>query len=118
MNPADANARGIKEKDIVRIFNDTGQILCYAHLTERIMSGVVHVAWGSWYIPLEPGNPDSPDKGVEYNTLVSRVGTHLDATGRLVNEYIDANGNIAYQEPQNLSTHGHSVLAEMEKWTG
>jgi len=119
MNPADANARGIKEKDIVRIFNDTGQILCYARLTERIMPGVVRVAWGSWYIPLQPGNPDSPDKGGEYNTLVSRVGsTYIDATGRIMNEYIDANGNIAYQQPENLATHGHSVLAQMEKWVG
>ncbi len=117
MNPADASARGLKEKDIVRIFNDTGQILAYAHITERIRPGVVHVAWGSWYRPLTPGDPNTPDKGGEYNTLVSRAN-HLDAQGHLMNEYIDANGNIAYQQPLCLATHGHSALAEMEKWTG
>jgi molybdopterin guanine dinucleotide-containing S/N-oxide reductase-like protein len=118
MNPADANARGIKEKDIVRIYNDTSSVLAYAHLTERVIPGVVHLAWGSWYRPLEPGNPNSPDKGGEYNTLVSRVPAKIDENGRIMNEYIDANGNIAYQQPLCLATHGHSVLAEIEKWTG
>ncbi len=63
MNPVDADARGIKEKDIVRIFNDTGQILAYAHLTERIVPGVVHVAWGSMYRPVQLGNTATPDAG-------------------------------------------------------
>lgn len=108
MNPADAEARGIKEKDIVRIFNDTGQILCYAHLTERIILGVVHVAWGSWYKPLEPGNPDTVDTGGEYNTLQPKCK----------GEYVDASGNISYQTPHCLATYGHAVLAEMELWKG
>jgi anaerobic selenocysteine-containing dehydrogenase len=111
INPVDAEARGIKENDIVRIFNDTGQILNYAHVTDRIMPGVVWVPWGSWYLPLQPGNPDSPDAGGEYNTLAPRSVGGLE-------EYVDANGNIAFQRPHCLATHGHCILAQMEKWTG
>jgi trimethylamine-N-oxide reductase (cytochrome c) len=118
MNPVDADARGIKEKDIVRIFNDTAGVLCYAQISERIMPGVLWVAWGSWYRPLEPGNPDSVDKGGEYNTLVERAGVHLDEQGRLLRDFVDANGNIYYQQPLCLATQGHSVLAQMEKWSG
>lgn len=118
MNPVDADARGLKEKDIVRIFNDTASVLAYVHVTERVIPGVVHLAWGSWYRPLTPGDPSSPDKGGEYNTLVSRAAAKIDKDGTIMNEYIDANGNIAYQQPLCMATHGHSVLAQVEKWTG
>lgn len=72
MNPADADTRGLKEGDIVRLFNDTGHILCHLHLTERMVQGVVWVPWGAWYNPIIPGDNDSVDKGGCCNTLVSR----------------------------------------------
>ncbi len=53
MNPADAEARGLKNGIIVLVFNDRGRILCGVKTTQRLLEGVVWVAYGSWYDPLE-----------------------------------------------------------------
>jgi trimethylamine-N-oxide reductase (cytochrome c) len=64
IHPLDARTRGIKNRDIVKVYNDRGAVLCIAEVTERIRPGVVHCYYGSGkYDPLEPGNPDSPDRG-------------------------------------------------------
>jgi trimethylamine-N-oxide reductase (cytochrome c) len=70
INPSDARARGIKEGDIVRVFNDRGTVLCIAHVTERIRPGTVHsYEAAAKYDPLEPGKAGSPDKGGCVNIL-------------------------------------------------
>jgi molybdopterin guanine dinucleotide-containing S/N-oxide reductase-like protein len=64
LNPADAAARGLKNGDIVKLFNDRGVVLCILEVTERMRQGVAHCYYGSGkYDPIEPGNPDSPDRG-------------------------------------------------------
>ena len=35
MNPRDAAARGIKDRDLVKVYNDRGAVICAAKLTER-----------------------------------------------------------------------------------
>lgn len=56
INPQDAQARGIKQGDVVRVFNDNGQMLVAANLTERVMPGVVKYTYGSWADPVDPRN--------------------------------------------------------------
>lgn len=51
----DAHARGIKDGDLVRVFNDRGQMIIPAKVTQRIMPGVVDVPEGAWYHPDEHG---------------------------------------------------------------
>ncbi|NPV65937.1 MAG: molybdopterin-dependent oxidoreductase [Anaerolineae bacterium] len=51
MNPIDAEARGIKDGDLVRVFNNRGSMLLPARVTPRIMPGVVNVPQGGWYTP-------------------------------------------------------------------
>lgn len=51
INPSDALARGISEGDEVRVFNDRGEVIVPAALTERIMPGVVELPQGAWYSP-------------------------------------------------------------------
>ena len=51
----DAESRGIANGDMVRVFNDRGEILVPARVTERIMPGVVDVPHGAWYDPDKQG---------------------------------------------------------------
>jgi anaerobic dimethyl sulfoxide reductase subunit A len=55
INLVDAQARGIKGGDRVRVFNDRGEMIISARLTERIMPGVVDIPQGAWYSPDEKG---------------------------------------------------------------
>jgi len=43
---ADAKARGIKDNDIVRVFNDQGQVAVPAYVTSRLLPGVVILRTG------------------------------------------------------------------------
>lgn len=69
VNPQDAKKRGIKTGDIVRIFNDRGEILGGVIVTDFVMPGVVRMQEGAWY------NPDS--KGLclhgDVNVLVPDI---------------------------------------------
>jgi len=55
INTADAKARGIKDGNMVRVFNDRGEMIIPAMVTERIMPGVVSIPEGAWYDPNENG---------------------------------------------------------------
>lgn len=55
INPEDAKARGLKNGESVRVFNDRGEIRIPAKVTQRIMPGVVAVGQGAWYAPGENG---------------------------------------------------------------
>jgi trimethylamine-N-oxide reductase (cytochrome c) len=69
LNPNDAQARGIKENALVKVFNDRGAVICAAQLTERVPPGTVHSYEGAAvYDPIgEPGT--SPDRGGCMNIL-------------------------------------------------
>jgi molybdopterin guanine dinucleotide-containing S/N-oxide reductase-like protein len=70
INPVDAQPRGIKQGDVVRLYNDRASVLGIAHVTERVRPGVVHSYEGSAkYDPLEPGKAGSTDRGGCVNML-------------------------------------------------
>ncbi|MDD5338673.1 MAG: molybdopterin dinucleotide binding domain-containing protein, partial [Dehalococcoidales bacterium] len=97
LHPDDAKARGIKEGDIVKIFNDRGAVLCIAQVTERIRPKVAHSYYGSGkYDPLEPGNPNSIDRGGCVSILTPSRMLSKNAAGMAPN----------------------SCLVEIEKWRG
>lgn len=54
INPIDATERGIKHGDIVRVYNDRGQVLAAAVISERVIPGEVLLEYGAWSDPLEP----------------------------------------------------------------
>jgi len=62
INTADAAARGIQTGDVVRVFNDRGQTLAGAVVSEDVVPGAVCLQEGSWYDPMEPGVVGSLDK--------------------------------------------------------
>ncbi|MBI4288500.1 MAG: molybdopterin-dependent oxidoreductase [Chloroflexi bacterium] len=55
INAADAAKRGIKDGDMVRVFNDRGSTILPVRVSERIMPGVVDVPQGAWFDPDEKG---------------------------------------------------------------
>jgi anaerobic dimethyl sulfoxide reductase subunit A len=69
INSVDAEKRGINDGDTVRVYNDRGQILVIASVTERMMPGVVDIPEGAWYAPDKKGL----DQGGCPNVLLSDV---------------------------------------------
>ncbi|OCH11145.1 DmsA/YnfE/YnfF family dimethyl sulfoxide reductase [Aliivibrio fischeri] len=51
INPMDAQQRGINNGDLIRIFNDRGEVHIAAKVTPRMMPGVVALGEGGWYAP-------------------------------------------------------------------
>ncbi|MEJ2725851.1 MAG: molybdopterin-dependent oxidoreductase [Deltaproteobacteria bacterium] len=74
INSKDAQARGIKDKDLVKVFNDRGSVICAAQVTERVRPGTAHSYESSAvYDPIgEPGY--STDRGGCINQLTSKRG--------------------------------------------
>ena len=69
ISPDDAAARGIADGDVVRVFNDRGQCLAGAVLSDALRAGVVELATGAWYDPIDPAEPGSLDKHGNPNVL-------------------------------------------------
>ncbi|MDR1571788.1 MAG: molybdopterin-dependent oxidoreductase [Clostridiales Family XIII bacterium] len=96
MNTGDAEARGIGQDDLVKAYNDRGEVILAAQITERVPAGTVHCYMASAeYQPLgKPG--ESPDRGGCINIL---------SPGRFMSK----------------TAHGMATahfLVEIEKWDG
>ena len=48
MHPADASARGLTEGDLVRVFNELGEVHCPLNVTPAIRPGTVSLPKGLW----------------------------------------------------------------------
>jgi biotin/methionine sulfoxide reductase len=62
MHPADAAARRLVDSDVVRVFNDRGSFLAGLVIADYLTPGVVQIATGAWYDPLEGGVPGTLEK--------------------------------------------------------
>jgi anaerobic dimethyl sulfoxide reductase subunit A len=51
INPVDAQKRGIKNGDMVKVFNDRGEVHLPAFVTNRIRPGQTNMPQGGWYEP-------------------------------------------------------------------
>lgn len=96
INEDDAKAKGIKNGDLVRVFNARGQILAGAFVTKNIKKGVLKLSEGAWYDPLNSSEENTLCKNGSANVLTIDI-----PTSKL------ANGNIA-----------HTALANIEKYSG
>lgn len=96
VHPADAAERGIREGDIVRVFNDRGAFLAGVHLSDTLRPGVVQISTGAWYDMLDPADPLSLEIHGNPNAVTHDVGTSSLAQGPSAN----------------------SCLVQMEKYTG
>lgn len=75
INTQDAAARGIGSGDVVRIYNDRGACLAGAVVTDVIRPGVIQLATGAWFDPLDPATIGSLDKHGNPNMLTLDKGT-------------------------------------------
>ena len=96
MHPDDAAARGIGDGDTVRVHNDRGALLAGAVISRAIRPGVIQLATGAAYDPLEPGTAGSLEKHGNPNVLTLDKGTSRLAQGPTA----------------------HSTLVEVERYDG
>ena len=75
INPDDADARGIIDGDVVRIFNDRGACLAGVKVSDAIRPGVIMLATGGWYDPTTAGEIGALDKQGNPNVLTLDKGT-------------------------------------------
>jgi anaerobic dimethyl sulfoxide reductase subunit A len=73
IHPDDAASRGIGDGDAVTVWNDRGRTHLLAHVTDRIVPGVVTMPQGAWYRP----GPDCADLGGSINVLTTLHPTPL-----------------------------------------
>ncbi len=74
INPLDAKEKGIKDGDLVRVFNDRGQLLAGAVLTDSYPRGVIRIEEGAWYGPLNEKEGAICTYG-DPNTLTMDIGS-------------------------------------------
>jgi trimethylamine-N-oxide reductase (cytochrome c) len=96
LNTRDARSRGIEDGDLVRAFNDRGEVILAAQVTERVVPGTVHCYEScADYLPLgEPGY--SADTAGCINILTPKRFITPTSTGQAPN----------------------SCLIQVEKWQG
>jgi len=51
LSVADAKARGIKDNDPVRVYDDQAEIIMPAYVTSKVVPGTVNIFHGGWYTP-------------------------------------------------------------------
>jgi anaerobic dimethyl sulfoxide reductase subunit A len=89
INPIDAADRGIRGGDLVRVWNDRGEIVIPARITPRILPGVIDIPQGAWWSPNENGT----DFGGCVNVLTSERWT-----------------------PFAFGTAQHTIMVEVERY--
>jgi molybdopterin guanine dinucleotide-containing S/N-oxide reductase-like protein len=84
LNPKDAEKRGIKDGDIVKVFNERGIVLCGARVWERLSPGVTYVDHGARHDPII----DGVDRGGAINTISPNGITSKNACGQATSGYL------------------------------
>jgi trimethylamine-N-oxide reductase (cytochrome c) len=110
MNEEDAAERGIKEHDLVKVFNDRGAVICAAVPTARLPRGVCHGYESSAvYDPMgEPGK--SVDRGGCLNLLTP----HKSQT-KTTHALAGANALVQIEVWDRRTEHMSATFAAMEQ---
>jgi trimethylamine-N-oxide reductase (cytochrome c) len=99
LNPKEAEKRGIKNGDIVKVFNERGIVLAGAYVTERLRDGVAYMDHGARHDPIKTGEIE---RGGAINTITPGAVTSENCVGQIGGGYL--------VEVQKVSG------AEMDSW--
>ncbi|GAB2711390.1 molybdopterin guanine dinucleotide-containing S/N-oxide reductase [Nocardia thraciensis] len=109
LHPDDAAARGVRDGDIVRLFNDRGSCLAGLVVDEAVRPGVAQLSTGAWYDP-DPADPSFCRHGNPNVLTADRPSSTLSqgCTGQLTLVQIEA-----YREaPPDLSVLRPPAIAD------
>ena len=98
IHPVDAGKRGIKDGDIVRIYNERGSVLCGARVWERIRPGVTYVDHGARVDYIIPGKLD---RGGAINTIAPDGLTSRYAGGQATSGYLIEIEKVTMQQMED-----------------
>ena len=85
IHPSEAEARGIKNGDIIKVFNERGAVLCGALVWERIMPGVISIDHGA---RVDFIIPQRLDRGGAINCIAPEGLTSKHAAGQATSGYL------------------------------
>ena len=85
LNPAEAEKRGIRHGDIVKIFNEKGIVLAGAYVTERLIENTCYIDHGSRLDPIIPGEVD---RGGAINNISPTHPVSKNATGMATSGFL------------------------------
>jgi anaerobic selenocysteine-containing dehydrogenase len=85
MHPSEAEERGIKHGDIVKVFNERGIVLVGAYVTERLRPGVVYIDHGARHDPIKTGEIE---RGGAINTISPAGITSENCVGQATSGYL------------------------------
>jgi anaerobic dimethyl sulfoxide reductase subunit A len=98
---ADAKARGIKDDDPVKVYNDQAEIIMPAYVTSRVVPGTVNIFHGGWYTPNKTKTDLMPE-GIDTRGAPNLL-THYDEQPL----------------PETILDHEPcKALVQIEKWEG
>jgi biotin/methionine sulfoxide reductase len=81
LNSQDAAARGIRGGEVVRVFNERGELLAAAAVSADVRASVVSLPTGAWFDPAVLGPTGALEKHGNPNVLTPDRGTSRLAQG-------------------------------------
>jgi trimethylamine-N-oxide reductase (cytochrome c) len=108
LNTRTAAERGIKHRDIVKVFNERGVVLCAAYVTERVMRGVAYIDHGARFDPIDA---ESIDRGGAINLITPGNVTSKHATGMVVTGFLVEVQGVTDEEMNDWKTRYPEAFA-------
>ena len=96
MHAADAAARGVRDGEIVRVYNDRGSCLAGLVVSDAVRTGVVQLSTGAWFDPDDARAEQAMCVHGNPNVITKDVGTSALSQG----------------------CSGQHALVEIERWDG
>jgi len=110
MNAEDAKARGISDGDLVRVFNDRGQLLAGALISDDYPPGIARIHEGAWYGPVDE-TIGSLDTYGDPNTLTMDVGSSQLAQATSANTCLVEFERFTGKAPEVMSFSGPQEIS-------